>query len=56
MIKDEKSKIHTVDRDWFKLQKKHNWYLLDPPVLIQLPGYSDISNRNIDFIDPVKHN
>lgn len=42
---------YAVDRNWFKLQKRNNWFLIDPPVLYQMESYSDVANRVISAIN-----
>lgn len=37
-----------VDKYWFPLQKRNNWYIIYPCIGTQLPGYSDIAMKNID--------
>jgi glycosyl transferase family 25 len=38
-----------IDRYWLQLQKTDNWYLIVPLSVVQLDGFSDIENKNIDY-------
>ena len=38
-----------LDKYWLSLQKKDNWYLIIPPTIVQLPGYSDILHKFTDY-------
>lgn len=40
---------YSIDAFWFRLQRRDNWYLLSPPVVTQLPGFSDILNTDADY-------
>jgi len=40
---------YAIDKYWFALQKKNNWYLLTPLTVIQREGYSDIEKRNTNY-------
>ena len=37
-----------IDKYWFKLQEKDNWYLIIPLSVIQLDGYSDIEEKRVN--------
>jgi GR25 family glycosyltransferase involved in LPS biosynthesis len=38
-----------IDKYWFKLQERDNWYLIIPLSVIQLEGYSDIEGKRVDY-------
>jgi len=40
---------YMIDMYWRRLQQKDTWYLLDPLTVVQLPSYSDIENRDVDY-------
>ena len=40
---------YAIDRYWFKLQKKDNWYLVIPLTVIQQESYSDIEKRVVNY-------
>jgi GR25 family glycosyltransferase involved in LPS biosynthesis len=41
---------YAIDRYWFALQQRDNWYLLTPLTVVQRAGYSDIEKRTTDFV------
>ena len=40
---------YMVDMYWRRLQEKDNWYIVDPLSVVQLPSYSDIENKDVDY-------
>lgn len=38
-----------LDKYWFALQQKDYWYLLIPLTVVQLEGYSDIEQKEVDY-------
>ena len=38
-----------IDKNWTKLQKIHNWFMIVPASVIQRPDYSDIEGREINY-------
>ena len=40
---------YAIDKYWFILQEKHNWYLITPLTVTQLSGYSDIEERETNY-------
>jgi GR25 family glycosyltransferase involved in LPS biosynthesis len=40
---------YMIDMHWMRLQQKDSWYLLDPLTVVQLPSYSDIENKDVDY-------
>lgn len=43
------SQMYCIDVYWQKLQQKDNWYIINPALMIQRKGYSDISKRETDY-------
>ena len=41
---------YAIDRYWFALQQRDNWYLLTPLTVVQREGYSDIEKRVTNFV------
>jgi glycosyl transferase family 25 len=41
--------IYAIDKFWFKLQRKHNWFLIIPLTVTQREDYSDIEKRTTDY-------
>jgi glycosyl transferase family 25 len=42
-------KLYAIDKYWFKLQKKHTWYLIIPLTVTQREDYSDIEKRPTNY-------
>lgn len=40
---------YAIDKYWFSLQEKNNWYLITPLTVSQLQGYSDIEDRETNY-------
>jgi hypothetical protein len=40
---------YAIDKYWFKLQKKHNWFLIIPLTVTQREDYSDIEKRPTNY-------
>lgn len=38
-----------IDRNWFKLQEKDNWYIFNPTIAYQMEDYSDIENKKVNY-------
>ena len=49
MKNPDKSQLYSIDRYWFLLQNRDNWYLIIPLSIIQKEDYSDIQKENVDF-------
>jgi hypothetical protein len=47
----EKHIKYAIDRYWFFLQKRDNWYLLTPLIVVQREGYSDIAKKVTNFVN-----
>jgi glycosyl transferase family 25 len=49
---------YAIDKYWFHLQEKHNWYLIVPLTVVQRPDYSDIEKNYTNYtqvmLDPDK--
>ena len=45
---DEKINF-AIDRYWFHLQEKDNWFFIIPPTVIQREDYSDIEHRVTNY-------
>jgi len=45
----EQHNLYAIDKFWFQLQKKDNWYLIIPLTVIQNEGYSDIEQRQTNY-------
>lgn len=41
--------LFAIDKFWFHLQEKDNWYLIIPLTVIQKTGYSDIEKRITNY-------
>ena len=41
--------MYCIDVYWNKLQEKDNWYIVNPALMIQRKGYSDIEKRNVNY-------
>ena len=41
--------LYAIDKYWFALQQKHNWYLIIPLTVTQREDYSDIEKRSTNY-------
>ena len=41
--------LYALDKFWFHIQEKHNWYLIIPLTVVQRADYSDIEKRATDY-------
>jgi glycosyl transferase family 25 len=41
--------MYCIDVYWNKLQQKDNWYIVNPALMIQREGYSDIEKQNVNY-------
>ena len=41
--------LYAIDKHWFQLQEKDNWYLIVPLTVIQREDYSDIEKRPTNY-------
>jgi len=50
LMKEPKNHIlYSIDKYWFHLQEKHNWYLIIPLTVTQRNDYSDIEKRQTNY-------
>ena len=40
---------YALDQYFMRLQKKDNWYIVQPPLMYQIPNHSDTVNRFMDY-------
>ena len=45
----DKHYLYAIDTNWFKLQERDNWYIFFPRTITQMPDYSDIEGRTINY-------
>jgi glycosyl transferase family 25 len=41
--------LYAIDKYWFALQEKHNWYLIIPLTVVQREDYSDIEKKHTNY-------
>jgi glycosyl transferase family 25 len=49
MNSPEKHVLYAIDKHWFKLQEKDNWFLIIPLTVTQRQDYSDIEKRPTNY-------
>jgi GR25 family glycosyltransferase involved in LPS biosynthesis len=49
MREPDKHVMYAIDKYWFRLQEKDNWYLITPLTVVQEEGYSDIEKRMTNY-------
>ncbi len=49
LIQDPSNGMNAIDVYWMKLQAKDNWYILYPRTITQLPDYSDIEKKVVNY-------
>jgi glycosyl transferase family 25 len=49
MREPENHAYYAIDKYWFELQRKHNWYLITPLTVTQREDYSDIEKRPTNY-------
>lgn len=49
MREPENHRLYAIDKYWFNLQVKDNWYLIIPLTVTQREDYSDIEKRQINY-------
>ena len=49
LMRTPNPKLYALDMYWKSLQRQHNWYMLFPFTVVQIEGYSDIENREVDY-------
>ena len=45
----EKHVLYAIDKYWFRLQERDNWYLIIPLTVTQREDYSDIEKRMTNY-------
>ena len=48
-FKEGLNKLKAIDQYWKLLQRRDRWYLIVPISMIQRSGFSDVSNRRVDY-------
>lgn len=49
LMKEPTNNNYKIDKYWFHLQKKDNWYLVIPLTIVQREDYSDIEGKITNF-------
>jgi hypothetical protein len=49
LLKKPTNNDYKIDKYWFKLQRKDNWYLIIPLTVVQREDYSDIEKKVTNF-------
>lgn len=49
LVKEYKKNLYAIDVYWGVLQRNDNWYILYPRTISQLPCYSDIEKRYVNY-------
>jgi GR25 family glycosyltransferase involved in LPS biosynthesis len=49
MKNPEQHVLYAIDKYWFKLQEKDNWFLITPLTVTQREDYSDIEKRHTNY-------
>jgi len=49
LLKEPTNNDYKIDKYWFKLQRKDNWYLIVPLSIVQKEDYSDIEKKVTNF-------
>jgi glycosyl transferase family 25 len=47
--KTHKYDLYAIDQYWKKLQREHNWYVIEPALSIQKESYSDIAKVVVNY-------
>jgi hypothetical protein len=42
---------YSLDMYWKQLQSRDTWFVIMPPLVYQTPGYSDIEQTHVDYVD-----
>jgi glycosyl transferase family 25 len=42
---------YAIDMQWKKLQASDNWFIVSPSLVYQIPNYSDIEGKHVDYRD-----
>ena len=46
---ETKHALYALDRIWMKLIERDNWFVVQPTMCIQKPGYSNIENKFVNY-------
>jgi glycosyl transferase family 25 len=49
LLIEHKHESFALDMYWKRLQKTDNWFIVQPPLIYQLEGFSDIENKIVDY-------
>ena len=49
MKEPEKHVFYAIDKYWFHLQERDNWFLITPLTVIQRADYSDIEKKTTNY-------
>ena len=49
LVKPQQHVLYAIDKYWFQLQKRDNWYLIIPLSVTQREDYSDIEKRATNY-------
>ena len=49
LIRNTKNGYNAIDVYWMKLQESGNWFISYPRTVTQLPDYSDIEGREVNY-------
>jgi glycosyl transferase family 25 len=49
LIETNNSSKYAIDRYWKQLQLRHSWYIVIPQICFQIPSYSDIEKKNVNY-------
>ena len=41
---------YSLDQYWKKLMPMHNWFVVEPCLMIQSPNYSDVLSKNVNYL------
>jgi hypothetical protein len=46
---ESKHSFYALDRIWLKLIEKDNWFIIQPSLCVQTPGFSNIENNFVNY-------
>jgi glycosyl transferase family 25 len=49
LIETNMSGKYAIDRYWKQLQSRDSWYIVIPQICFQIPSYSDIQKKNVNY-------
>jgi hypothetical protein len=50
LIETGNGPLYALDMYWKPMQERDNWFVIMPPMVYQVPGYSDIENMEVDYM------